>query len=53
MSDIQLKTEITQLVNNSGYPKSKSLLCPLMRIVSMRHKNVPLKRIYEAVNSVI
>lgn len=45
MSDIQLKSEITQLIHTSGFKKSKSLLCPIVRIVYMRHQDISLRRI--------
>lgn len=53
MSDIQLKSEITLLVKTSGYKKSKSLLCPIMKIVSMRHKDIPQEQIYKVAKSVL
>ena len=45
MSDTQLKSEITQLIKSSGYVASKNMLCPIIRIVSMRHNDVPIKQI--------
>lgn len=53
MSDIQLKSEITHLLKKSGYAKSKSMLCPIMRIISMRHKDLPMKQIYNVTKSVL
>ncbi len=53
MSDIQLKLEITLLVNTSGYKKTKSMLCPIVRIVSMRHQDVPHKQIYKVAKSIL
>ena len=47
MSDIQLKSEIDGIIKQSGYSKSKELLCPIMRILSMRHKNVSTRRIHD------
>jgi hypothetical protein len=52
MSDIQLKSEVTLLIDSSGYSKSKDMICPITRILSMRHKNVPLKQIYKVAKSV-
>ncbi len=53
MSDMQLKSEITLLVNTSGFKKSKSMLCPIVRIVSMRHKDVAQKQIYKVAKSIL
>jgi hypothetical protein len=53
MSDIQLKSEINQLVHSSGYSKSKSLLCPIVRIVSMRHADVPMKQISKVARGIL
>lgn len=52
MSDMQLESEITSLLNNSGYKKSKSMICPMIRIISMRHKNISIKQIDRAVKAV-
>ncbi|WP_193112119.1 hypothetical protein [Sulfurimonas paralvinellae] len=46
MSNIELKSEINTIIKKSGYSRSKDLLCPLMRVVSMRHKDVPSKQIH-------
>lgn len=51
MSDVELKSEVALLVNKSGYTKSIDLLCPIVRIVSMRHKEIPLKQISKVVRS--
>jgi len=40
MSDITLKLKIDRLVWQSGFAKKKTMLCPLMKIVQMRHKDV-------------
>lgn len=53
MSDIELKSEIEGIIHKSGYVKSKSLLCPIIKIVSMRHKSVPQKQIIKVVSSIL
>ncbi len=40
MSDISLKLKIDRLVLQSGFAKKETMLCPLMKIVQMRHKDV-------------
>ncbi len=40
MSDLKLKLKIDRLVLQSGFPKKETMLCPLMKIVQMRHKEV-------------
>ena len=53
MSDRELKLEVALIVNKSGYTKSIDLLCPIVRIVSMRHQDIPLKQISEVVKSLL
>jgi len=53
MSDRELKSEVTHLVNKSGYAKSIDLLCPIVRIVSMRHQDIPLQQISKVVRSLL
>lgn len=53
MSDIKLKSEIEILVKRSGYKKSKSLLCPIMKIVSMRHKDISHRQIHKVAMTVL
>lgn len=53
MSDIELKSEVSVLVDKSGYTKSIDLLCPIVRIVSMRHQDIPLKQISKVVRSLL
>jgi len=40
MSDIQLEIKINRIVAHSGYKKSNALICPIMKILQMRHKNL-------------
>ena len=53
MSDIQLKSEIEVLIKKSGYRKSRSLLCPITKIVSMRHRDVSQKQIIKVAISIL
>ncbi len=53
MSDFQIKSEITMLINKSGYSKSKDLICPIAKILCMRHKNLTFRQIYKVAKSVI
>ena len=46
MSDIQLKSEIESLVKTSGYKPSKAMLCSVVRVITMRHRDVSQKRIF-------
>ena len=47
MSDIELKSEIESLVKTSGYKETKGMLCSVIRIVSMRHMDIPQKQIFK------
>lgn len=40
MSDIQLKIKVNRIVNQSGFIKSQEMLCPIMKIIKMRHKDI-------------
>lgn len=40
MSDLQLKVKINRLVLQSGYEKSDNMICPIMKIIQMRYKDV-------------
>ena len=53
MSNIQLKSEINSIIKKSGYGKSKDLLCPIMKIVSMRHKEVPSKQVHRVLKELL
>jgi len=53
MSNIELKSEIESLVKKSGYKPSKSMLCSIVRVVSMRHRSVSQKRIFEVAKEVL
>ena len=49
----QLQSEIENLVKKSGYRKSKKLLCPIVKIVSMRHSDIDTKQIYRIAKSIL
>ena len=40
MSDIQLEVKINRIVAHSGLKKSDELICPVMKILQMRHKDL-------------
>ncbi len=53
MSDLQLKSEIESLVKNSGYNPTKKILCSVIKIVSMRHKDVSQKQIFKVAKDIL
>ena len=53
MSDIQLKLEIKKIVNASGHKKSKDLICPISRIVAMRHGNISHEQILKITKEIL
>ncbi len=53
MSDIQLKSEIEQLVKRSGYKPSRSMLCSVVRVIRMRHRDISEKRIFSVAKDVL
>ncbi len=40
MSDTHLEVKINRIVGQSGYKKSSELICPIMKILQMRHKDL-------------
>ena len=53
MSDIALKSEIETLIKKSGFKKSKNLICPITKIITMRHNEVSQKQIMKVTNSIL
>ena len=53
MSDIELKSEIESLVRTSGYKETKGMLCSVIKIVSMRHREVSQKQIFKVAKEVL
>lgn len=40
MSDLQLELQVKRLVIHSGFKKSEAMMCPLLKIIQMRYKNI-------------
>jgi len=40
MSDIQVAVKVKRIIAQSGYEKNDNLLCPIMKILQMRHKDL-------------
>ena len=53
MSDIELKLEIKSLVKTSGYKETKGMLCSILKIVSMRHREVSQKQILKVAKEIL
>ncbi len=53
MSDIELKLEIKSLVKTSGYKETKAMLCSILKIVSMRHREVSQKQILKVAKEIL
>ena len=53
MSDIQLKSEIENIIKKSGHSQSEKLLCPIVKIVSMRHRDIPMQQILKITKSIL
>jgi len=53
MSDKQLLSEIENIIKKSGYSRSKKMLCPIVRIVSMRYKEIPQKQVLKVAKSIL
>jgi hypothetical protein len=53
MLDITLEIKVNRIVNQSGFKRSKELICPVMKIVQMRHKDVPKEQASRIINMVL
>ncbi len=53
MSDIQLKVKVNRLVIQSGFQKTQEMLCPIMKILYMRHKDVSKDQALRVTKSVL
>jgi len=45
MSNMELKIKMNRIVLHSGYEKTKQMMCPVIKIMRMRHKDVPSEQI--------
>jgi hypothetical protein len=53
MSDIQLEVKVNRIVNQSGFRKSQNMLCPIMKIIQMRHKDISKGQALRVIKSVL
>jgi hypothetical protein len=53
MSDIQLEVKIHRIVAHSGYKKSNELICPIMKILQMRHKDLNKSQALRVAKSIL
>jgi len=53
MSNMELKIKVNRLVIQSGYEKSEALICPIMKIMKMRYKDVPHEQVSKVVKEVL
>ena len=53
MSDLQLGIKVKRLVIHSGFNKTEELVCPIMKIVQMRYKDVSKEQAYRVVKEII
>lgn len=53
MSDTRLKAIIQTLIMQSSYAKSDKLICPIVKIISMRHPYLTHDKIYAITKSLL
>ena len=53
MSDFQLQSEITHIIKKSGLPKSKAMLCPIVKIMSMRHPQIAQTQLFRITKALL
>lgn len=52
MSDLQLKSEIENIIKRSGYDNTKELRCPIIRIVTMRYRDMPRQQVLNVIKTI-
>lgn len=53
MSDTKLKAIIKILIEQSPYEKSDKLICPIVKIITMRYPNLTHDKIYALTKSLL
>lgn len=53
MSDTHLKLKIQNIIQKSGYSKSNKMLCPILKIVTMRHADVSQQQLLRVTKDVL
>lgn len=53
MSDTRLKAKIQMLISQSSYTKSDKLICPIVKIISMRYPYLTHDKIYAITKSLL
>lgn len=53
MSDKQLKVKVSRIVAQSGFEKSADLVCPVLKVLQMRHKDIDKVQALRIVNEVL
>ncbi len=53
MSDIQLEVKVNRIIAHSGFKKSNKLICPIMKILQMRHKDLDKLQALRVTKSVL
>ena len=53
MSDLQLGVKVERLVIHSGFGKTEELICPIMKIIQMRYKDISKEQVHRVVKDTI
>lgn len=53
MSDTRLKAQIQTLISQSSYTKSNKLICPIVKIITMRYPYLTHDKIYALTKSLL
>ena len=53
MSDTILKSKIQALLHQSPYDKSAKLICPIVKIISMRYPYISKNKIYTLTKALV
>ncbi len=53
MSDVQVEIKVKRIIAHSGYEKNDNLLCPIMKILQMRHKDLDKVQAFRVTKSIL
>lgn len=53
MSDIAIKREIRSYIRNSGFEANSKMICPIVRLMNMKHTEIDNKKVVFIANEII
>ncbi|WP_298752203.1 MAG: hypothetical protein ACNI28_07975 [Arcobacter sp.] len=53
MSDLLLKREIRKMVRESGFEKNSKMVCSILKVLNMKHKNIDTNKAHKIASEVL